>query len=192
MLRATYDWTLRQAMHKNALWFLAIVAFVESSFFPIPPDLLMIPMIIATPKRAWLIAGIATVASVAGGIFGYFIGAVLFDTIGQPILEFYGKSGGFEAFAAEYNEWGIWAVLIGGITFLPFKVITILSGVTGFSLPLFIVSAIGARFIRFFVIAALLWWIGPAVRDFIEKRLGFVLVALLILLGAGFYLVKFL
>jgi len=192
MLRATYDWTLRQAMRKNALWVLAVIAFVESSFFPIPPDLLMIPMIIARPNRAWLIAGVATVASVIGGIFGYFIGAVLFDTVGQPILEFYGKSGGFDAFAIQYNAWGIWAVLIGGITFLPFKVITILSGVTGFSLPLFIVSAIGARAVRFFVIAALLWWIGPSVRDFIERRLGLVFVLLLILLGAGFYLVKFL
>ncbi len=114
MIRALYDWTLRLAEHPRALWALAIVAFVESSVFPIPPDILMIPMILAAPRRAFLIAGVATVASVLGGMFGYWIGAVVFEQIGRPVLEFYGKTENFETFRETYNAWGAWAVLIAG------------------------------------------------------------------------------
>ena len=122
------------AEHRHALWVLAFVAFIESSVFPIPPDILMIPMIIAAPRRAFVIAGVATVSSVLGGMFGYWIGAVLFDSIGQPILALYGQEAHFDTFAQNYNAWGAWAVLIAGVTPFPYKVITILSGSTGLNI----------------------------------------------------------
>lgn len=192
MLRRLYDWTIRLAEHPHALWALAIVAFIESSIFPIPPDLLMIPMIIAAPSRAFLIAFVATVASVFGGIAGYFIGAFLFDSVGLPVLEFYGKTDGFDEFAARYNEWGAWAVLFGGLTPLPYKLFTILSGTTGLNLPIFIIASIVARGLRFFIVAALLWKFGPPVREFIEKRLGLMFTLFCILLVGGFAALKYL
>jgi len=176
----------------HALWALAIVAFVESSVFPIPPDILMIPLIVARPKDAFKIAGIATLASVLGGMLGYWIGFGAFETIGRPVLEFCGKDAYFDEFAVKYNEWGAWAVLIAGVTPFPYKVITILSGTTQLSLPVFIVASIVARSFRFFVVAALLWKFGDPIRDFIERRLGAVFTVLILLLVGGFYAVKFL
>ncbi len=192
MIRPLYNWTMSLAESRYALWALAAVAFVESSFFPIPPDVLLIPMIIAAPRKAFLFAAIATVASVLGGLFGYFIGYALFDTIGQSILEFYGKAAYFEEFRTRYNEWGAWAVLIAGVTPFPFKVITIASGVTALNLPVFIVASIVARALRFFLVAALLYRFGAPIRDFIERRLGLVFIAFCVILLGGFYLVKFL
>ena len=192
MLRRLYDWTLSLAAHPQALWALAIVAFVESSVFPIPPDVLMIPMILAAPRRAWLIAGVATVSSVLGGLAGYAIGYGLFEQVGRPVLEFYGKDAYFEEFRARYNEWGAWAVLVAGITPFPFKVITILSGTTALSLPVFIAAAIIARGARFFLVAALLRAFGAPIRDFIERRLGLVFTVFCVLLVGGLYAVRFL
>ena len=189
MLQRLYAWTLSLAQSPQALWALAFVAFVESSFFPIPPDIIMIPMIIAAPRKAFLIAGIATVASVLGGLFGYFIGFALFETVGQPIFDFYGKAHAVEEFSAKFNEYGAWAVLIAGVTPFPFKVITIMSGVTSLSLPVFIVSAIVARALRFFLVATLLWKFGEPIRDFIEKRLGLMFIIFCILLVGGFAVV---
>ncbi|MFT6076682.1 MAG: membrane protein YqaA with SNARE-associated domain [Yoonia sp.] len=189
MLRRLYDWTLSLAQSPYALWALAIVAFVESSFFPIPPDVLMIPMIIARPSRAFLIAAVATVASVAGGMFGYYIGASLMETVGQPILELYGKSDSFAEMSAVFNAYGAWAVVVAGVTFLPFKVITIFSGVTGLSFSVFVVSSIFARALRFFLVAALLWKFGAPIRDFIERRLGLVFIAFCVTLLGGFALI---
>lgn len=180
------------AESRYALWALAVVAFVESSFFPIPPDVLMIPMIIARPSRAFLIAGIATVASVLGGLFGYYIGYALFEVIGQPIFDFYGKADSVAEFSARYNEYGAWAVLIAGVTPFPFKVITIMSGVTQLSLPVFIASAIIARALRFFIVATLLWKFGEPIREFIEKRLGLMFTLFCVILIGGFALVRFL
>ncbi|MCR9086276.1 MAG: DedA family protein [Rhodobacteraceae bacterium] len=192
MLRRLYDWTLSLADTRYALWALAFVAFVESSVFPIPPDILMIPMIIAAPRRAWLIAGVCTVASVLGGAFGYYIGAFLFDSIGLPVLEFYGKDKYFEEFATSYNEWGAWAVLIAGVTPFPYKVITILSGSTALNFWVFMVASFVARGLRFFVVAALLWKFGPPIKDFIEKRLGLMFTLFCILLVGGFAAVRYL
>lgn len=189
MLRNLYHWTISLAQTPYALWALAIVAFVESSFFPIPPDVLMIPMIIARPSRAFLIAGVAMVASVMGGLFGYYIGAALMETVGQPILEVYGKSDSFEEMSSVFNAYGAWAVVVAGVTFLPFKVITIASGVTGLPLGVFIVSSIFARSLRFFLVAALLWKYGTPIRDFIERRLGLVFIAFCVLLLGGFAMI---
>ncbi len=192
MIRSLYDWTLRQAQHPRALWVLGFVSFIESSVFPIPPDVLMIPMILARPNRAWLIAGVALVTSVLGGIFGYAIGALFYETLGQPILEALGKGDAMTAFNTRFNEFGFWPVLIAGITPFPYKVITIMSGWTGMPLGVFIVTSIIARGLRFFIVAALLWKFGAPIRDFIEKRLGLLFTLFVIILLAGFYGVRFL
>ena len=192
MLKRLYDWTISLAESKHALWALAFVAFVESSVFPIPPDILMIPMIIAAPHRAFLIAGIALVSSVLGGALGYMIGWGAFETIGRPVLEFYGKDAYFEEFSTTYNEWGAWAVLIAGVTPFPYKVITILSGVTQLNFVVFMVASIIARGFRFFIVAGLLWKFGPPIRDFIEKRLGLMFTLFMILLIGGFAAVRYL
>ena len=192
MIRALYDWTLSLARSPHALWALAAVAFVESSVFPIPPDVLMIAMIIAAPSRAFVIAAVATVSSVAGGVAGYAIGYGAFETVGRPVLEFYGKDAYFDTFAERYHEWGAWAVLIAGVTPFPYKVITILSGLTQLSLPVFIVASVIARALRFFVVAALLWRFGTPIRDFVERRLGLVFTVFIVLLLGGFLLLRFL
>lgn len=142
--------------------------------------------------RAFLIATVCLVSSVAGGLLGYYIGYGLFETVGRPVLEFYGKDAYFEEFATRYNEWGAWAVLVAGVTPFPYKVITIMSGVTQLNLGVFMVASIIARGLRFFVVAALLWKFGAPIRDFIERRLGLMFLLFVILLAGGFYLVKFL
>ncbi len=192
MIRALYDWTISLAEHPRALWALALVAFLESSVFPIPPDILMIPMIIAVPHRAFLIAGVAMASSVLGGMLGYLIGWQFFESIGRPVLEFYGKDVYFDGFATRYNDFGAWAVLIAGITPFPYKVITILSGTTGLSLPVFIFASVIARGFRFFVLAGLLWKFGPPIRDFIERRLGLMFTLFVIILIGGFAAVRYL
>jgi len=192
MIRSLYDWTLALAQHPRALWALALVAFVESSVFPIPPDILMIPMIVAAPRRAFLIAAVASVSSVLGGMLGYGIGLYLYDSVGLPVLEFYGKTGQFETFRTTYNDWGAWAVLIAGVTPFPYKVITILSGATGLSLPVFMAASVVARGLRFFVVAALLWQFGAPIRDFIERRLGLMFTLAMALLLGGFAAVRYL
>jgi len=191
MILSLYNWTMRLGESRYALYALAVIAFIESSVFPIPPDVLIIPMIIALPRRAFLIAFIATLFSVLGGMFGYYIGAVLFDSLGQPLLDFYGKADQFEQFSATYNEYGAWAVLVAGITPFPFKVITILSGSTGLDFGVFVLSSVLARAARFFIIAALLWKFGVPIRTFIERRLGLVFTLALGLLIGGFIAVKY-
>ncbi|MFY0691516.1 MAG: DedA family protein [Paracoccaceae bacterium] len=192
MIRSLYDWTLSLAEHRYALWALAIVAFVESSVFPIPPDLLMIPMILARPSRAFLIAAIALIASVLGGLAGYAIGAFFYEQIGQPILMSLGKAEAMAEFNTRFNDLGFWPVLIAGVTPFPYKVITIMSGWTGLSLGTFIVTSIVARGLRFFIVAALLWKFGAPIRHFIERRLGMVFTVFIILLLGGFLLVRWL
>mgnify|MGYP005989684611 FL=1 len=191
MIRRLYDWVLSLADHPHALWVLAGVAFIESSFFPIPPDVLMIPMILARPQRAWLIAGIAVAASVLGGLLGYAIGALAFEQIGAPILASLGKADAMAEFSTRFNDMGFWAVLTAGITPFPFKVITIMSGWTGMPLGTFIVTSIIARAARFFIVAALLWKFGPPIRTFIEKRLPLMFTLCVILLFAGFIAVRY-
>lgn len=187
-----YDWTLLQAGRRHALWILAAVSFVESSIFPIPPDVLLIPMVLARPAQAWLIALVCTASSVLGGLLGYAIGALLFEALGQPILAFYGYLAEFAEFRAGYNEWGGWIVFGAGLTPFPYKVITIASGVTGLSLGTFIVASVLARGLRFFVVAGLLWWLGEPIKRFIENNLGWLTVAFFVLLFGGFLALKLL
>ncbi|MEO9649221.1 MAG: YqaA family protein [Roseobacter sp.] len=192
MIRKLYEWMLSMVEHRHALWALAFFSFVESSVFPIPPDILMIPMILARPSRAWLIAGVALVASVAGGVLGYAIGAFAFESVGQPILASLGKADAMEAFNTRFNDLGFWAVLAAGVTPFPYKVITIMSGWTSMPIGTFILTSILARGLRFFLVAALLWKFGAPIRDFIERRLGLMFSLFILVLFGGFFALKFL
>ena len=192
MLQRLYDFTMRLADHPRALWVLALVSFAESSVFPIPPDVMMIPMILARPSRAWLIASVALMASVAGGVLGYAIGAFAYETIGEPVLSAMGKGDAMAEFSTRFNDFGFWAVLGAGITPFPYKVITIMSGWTGMPLGTFIATSILARALRFFIVAGLLWKFGAPVREFIEKRLGLMFTLFLIALFGGFAMVRYL
>ncbi|MDX2485094.1 MAG: YqaA family protein [Pseudodonghicola sp.] len=192
MLKRLYDRTLALADHPRAMWALALVSFIESSVFPIPPDVLMIPMILARPHRAWAIAGVALIASVLGGMLGYAIGAFAYESVGQPILEMMGKGDAMESFNTRFNDFGFWAVLAAGVTPFPYKVITIMSGWTGMPLATFIATSILARALRFFVLAGLLRAFGEPIRDFIESRLNLVFTVFVVLLVGSFFLVKYL
>jgi membrane protein YqaA with SNARE-associated domain len=191
MLRGLYDWVMAQAAGKHALWALAIISFTESSFFPIPPDVMLIPMVLAARQRAWLIAGVCTIASVSGGLGGYAIGYFLFDALGQPLLEFYGYLEKFGRFQARYNEWGAWIVAFFGLTPFPYKVITITSGVTELNIVTFTTASTVSRAARFFVEAALLWQFGTPIRAFIERRLGLLTVVFFAALLLGFLMLKY-
>jgi membrane protein YqaA with SNARE-associated domain len=192
MLRRLYDWTISLAAHRHALWALAVVSFAESSFFPIPPDLLMIPMILAAPHRAFWIATVCLVSSVLGGLAGYAIGFFAFEEVGRPILASLGKAEAMLEFNQRFNDLGFWPVLIAGLTPFPYKVITIMSGWTGLPLGTFVVTSIVARGLRFFIVAGLLWKYGAPIRGFIERRLGLMFTLFVILLAGGFYVVRFL
>ena len=190
-LRALYDWTMALAERPYATVALGVVSFIESSIFPIPPDVLLIPMVLAARARAFRLALICTLASVAGGLLGYLIGALLFDAVARPILSFYGYLDRFDALAETYNRWGAWAVLVAGVTPFPFKVITIFSGATKLSLGVFLAVSVIARSIRFFVVAGLLYAFGPPIRAFIERRLGLLFVVFVVLLIGGFVVARY-
>jgi membrane protein YqaA with SNARE-associated domain len=192
MLQGLYDWMIQIAADPNAVWWLALISFVESSFFPIPPDLLLIPMIVADPGSAWYFAGVATVSSVAGGWLGYAIGRLAFDTIGKRILRFYGLLDRFAALEALYRKWGYWIIIAKGMTPIPYKVVTIASGAFHFDLPRFTIASIICRSIRFFLLAALLWKFGEPIRAFIEGRLMLVTTAFVIALVGGFVVLRYL
>jgi len=192
MLRRLYDRVLALAGSPRAGLWLAVVSFVESSFFPIPPDALLIPMVLARPDRAWRLAFVCTVASVAGGALGYLIGYALFDVLAEPILRAYHYQDAFAAFQAKYAEWGLWVILIKGLTPIPYKIVTIASGAARFNFPLFMLASATTRGVRFFAVAALLRRYGEPVRIFIEKRLTLVTTALLVGIGGGFLLLKYL
>ena len=192
MLRRLYDWTMGLAGRRHAMSALGLVAFIESSIFPIPPDVLIVPMVLAKRERWLRVATVATLGSVLGGIAGYFIGYFLFDSIGQPLLKFYGYSEEFAEFRDDYNEWGAWIVAFFGLTPFPYKVITIASGVTKLDLAVFMLASALSRGARFFLEAALLWKFGEPIRGFIEKYLGWLAAAFLILLFGGFLALKYL
>ncbi len=192
MLRRLYDRTLELAGHRHAMWALALIAFVESSVFPIPPDLLIIPMVLAATARAWRIAAVATAASVLGGLLGYGIGAGLYEAVGEPILVLYGYQEKFAAFSAAYNEWGAWIVFTAGFSPLPYKIFTIASGVTELNLAVFLVASLVSRGARFFIVAGLLWYFGEPIRRFIENNLPALTLAFCVLLLGGFLTVRYL
>jgi membrane protein YqaA with SNARE-associated domain len=186
MLRRLYDWTMRQAAGPQAEKALAVVAFAESSFFPLPPDIMLVPMCLANRQHALRYALVATVASVLGGLLGYAIGYFLIESVGKSILALYAAEGAYEDFHARFAEYGLWIILIKGLTPIPYKVVTIASGAAAFSLPVFIAASIVTRGARFFLVATLLYYFGPPVRHFIEKQLGLVLWGTLAVIVAGF------
>jgi len=192
MLQRLYTRTLAVAAGPNALLALLAVAFAESSFFPIPPDLLLIPMILARPPQAFRLAALATLASVVGGLFGYAIGYFLFDAIGRPILEYNHAMGSYEALKAGFAEWGVWIIILKGMTPIPYKLITIASGVAHFDLASFVGASIISRSLRFFLLALLLWWFGDAARRFIERRLMLVTTLFAVALVGGFVALRYL
>ena len=189
MLRRLYDWTISLAGSRHAVWALAAVSFIESSFFPIPPDVLLIPMVLADRRKAWRLAAICTMSSVFGGFLGYAIGYYAFDAIGQPLLSFYGVTDQFHALQGLYERWGAWLIIIKGATPIPFKLVTIASGAFHFDLLTFAICAVISRGVRFFLIAGLLWRFGEPIRDFIERRLTLVFSVGVATLVGGFLLV---
>jgi len=172
MLRRIYDWCIDAADKPYALWILAAVSFAESSFFPVPPDIMLLPMSLAQPKRAWWFATVCTIASVAGGVLGYAIGALLYDSIGLWLIQLYGYGNKVEAFREAYAQWGGWIILLKGLTPIPYKIVTIASGFAGYNLLLFVLLSIVARGMRFFFVAFLLNRYGAQARTIIEERLG--------------------
>lgn len=192
MLRRLYDWVMELAGHRHAEPALAAVSFIESSVFPIPPDVMLMPMAFARPERAFRYAAVATVASVLGGLLGYAIGFFLFETVGEAIISFYGLEAQFNEFAARYNEHGLAIVFFAGLTPFPYKVITIASGVTALSLWQFTIASIVSRGMRFFMVAALIYWFGPPVKAFIERYLGWMTLAFGVLLVGGFVTARYL
>ncbi|RIK97800.1 MAG: cytochrome B [Proteobacteria bacterium] len=189
MLRRLYDWCIAAADKPHALWIVALISFAESSFFPIPPDVMLIPMSLARPKKAWLYALVCTVTSVAGGVVGYAIGALLYDSVGQWLIGLYGYGDQVETFRAAYAEYGAWIIVLKGLTPIPYKVVTITSGFADYNLWLFILFSIIARGGRFFIVAVLLTLYGDVIRAQIEKRLGFWVTVGAVLLVGGFVLV---
>ncbi len=170
MFRRLYDWTLSLASRPAAPYALGAVSFAESSFFPVPPDVMLVPMALARPDRVWSYALIMTVTSVAGGLVGYAIGALLYDSIGQWLFRIYGLTESAEAFRAAYAHYGHWVILLKGLTPIPYKLVTITSGFAGYDLFWFVVLSIITRGARFFVLAALLGRFGPAIRSVLERH----------------------
>ena len=192
MLRRLYDWVIRLAGHPKAIYAMGIVSFAESSFFPIPPDVMLIPMVLANRTKAFTIATVCTVCSVLGGLLGYAIGFYLFETAGAWLVKFYGLQSGLEKFRQGFAQYGIWIILIKGLTPIPYKLVTIASGAAHFDLFTFVWASIVTRGIRFFAVSALLWKFGEPIRAFIEKRLTLVTWLFLIALLGGFVAFRYL
>ena len=192
MLQRLYQRTLALSADRRAPWWLAVVSFAESSFFPIPPDALLVPMVLARPERAWRLAAICTAASVAGGALGYFIGYALFAQLAEPLIRFYGYGQAFDSFRSMYAEWGLWVILIKGLTPIPYKIVTIASGAAGYDFAVFMAASAVTRGARFFLLAFLLRRFGPPIRDFIERRLTLVTSAVAAGIVGGFLVLRFL
>ena len=191
LLRRLYDWCVAAAGRRHALGILTLVAFVESSFFPIPPDVMLVPMLLARPDRAFLLAAWCTVASVAGGILGYAIGALLYDSVGAWLIHLYGYGEKVEAFRAAYAQWGAWIILIKGLTPIPYKLITITAGVTHLDFMTFTVASVISRGGRFLIVVVLLWYFGEPIRHFIERYLTWVTTGVLAAVVGGFLVLRF-
>jgi len=191
MMQRLYDWMMQKARSRAAPQALFWVSFIESSFFPIPPDVMLIPMVMADRMKAWAYATVATVGSVIGGVLGYGIGYFFFEQIGRPILVFYGKAESFQKFVEWFNEWSVWIIVIKGATPFPYKVLTITAGVTHMPILEFMLASVIARAMRFYLVAGLLYFFGEPIRDFIEKRLTLVTTAFVVLLVLGFVAIKY-
>jgi len=193
LIRGLYNWTISWADHRLGGHALFWISFAESSFFPIPPDVLLIAMCFAAREKAMRFALICTAGSVIGGVFGWLIGYGLAESVAQPMLAFFDPSGVTQVKIAEwYTEFGFYGILIAAITPIPYKVFTVFSGMMEYSLPLLIVASILGRGLRFFVVAAIIRAFGKTVRPFIEKHLEWCFVAGTVLLIGGFLVIKWL
>jgi len=192
VINRLYSQTLAIAAHRHAMAVMALISFAESSFLPLPPDVLLIPMTLAQPRRAWLIATVCTISSVLGAYVGYAIGFFLFDTVGLRVLDFYHLMDKYEAFKAAFAQWGAWIIIIKGLTPIPYKLVTIASGAAQFNLSTFTLASLVSRGLRFFVLAALLWRFGEPIRDFIERRLMLVTSLVAALLVGGVVVLRYL
>ena len=186
MIKNLYNKTMALAGHPQAIFLLGAVSFIEASFFPIPPDVMLIPMVLMNPSRAWLFALVATAFSVLGGVFGYIIGTFSYEHIAEPLLYSLGKEAQMVDFSNKYNEIGFWAVITAGISPIPYKVVTIMSGATNLNFAVFLGASMASRGVRFFVVAGLLHFYGHEIRDFIERYLNWVFMLFVILLVVGF------
>ena len=191
-LRGLYDWTMRMAAHRLAERYLAFVSFIESVIFPIPPDVMLIPMVLAHRDRFLRYATICTVASVVGGVGGYLIGYGLFDVIGKPIVGFYGYEEALDQARASFAEYGWLIVIGGGLTPLPFKIVTIASGAMELDLPTFVLASLVSRGARFYIVSVLLRMFGGPIRKLIEERFGLMTTIFFVLLVGGFLAIKWL
>ncbi len=178
MLKSLYNWMLRLAASRRAPAALAGISFAESSFFPVPPDVMLAPMVLAEPQRAWSYATICTVASVAGGLLGYAIGALLYDSVGKWIIDLYGYQGGVEAFRRAYAEHGHWIILLKGLTPIPFKLVTITSGFAGYDLVMFVLLSALTRGLRFFAVAGLLNRFSGPIRHMLDRHLTLIAIVI--------------
>lgn len=192
MFKALYNWTLSLSASPRAPQALAVVSFSESSFFPVPPDVMLIPMAMAKPERAWNYALICTIASVLGGMLGYAIGALLYDTLGTWLIKLYGYGDKMDAFRALYQEHGHWIILIKGFTPIPFKLITIASGLAGYDFLWFVLLSLLTRGARFYAVAGVMNRFGAPLKQFIENNLTLVGIIGVIALIGGFAAAKFL
>jgi membrane protein YqaA with SNARE-associated domain len=192
MLRRLYDWTLSLAGRPSAPYALAAVSFAESSFFPVPPDVMLVPMMLARPDRAWTYALICTVASVFGGVLGYLIGLFLYDSIGSWLFQVYGLTEGAETFRHSYAEYGHWVILLKGLTPIPYKLVTITSGFAGYSLFWFVVLSVITRGARFFFIALLMTRFGPMIKSLIDRHFNLIAAAAIVALVGGFVAFRYL
>ena len=191
MIKRIYDWCIAAADKPYALWILAAVSFAESSFFPVPPDVMLAPMSLAQPKRAWVFAGVCTIASVIGGLLGYAIGALLYDSVGHWLIQFYHLGDKVETFREGYARWGALVILLKGLTPIPYKLITITAGVTHLDLLTFSVASVISRGGRFLIVVVLLWYFGEPIRHFIERYLTWVTTGVLAAVVGGFLALRF-
>ncbi|MEN3975418.1 YqaA family protein [Emcibacter sp. SYSU 3D8] len=191
-LRRLYLWTMEQARGRHAWTSLGAVSFAESSFFPIPPDVMLLPMMLADRKRAFLLAGWCTLASVLGGMAGYAIGMFLFDSVGNWLVSLYGYEQKMEALRLQYAEYGAWIILIKGATPIPYKLITIASGIFHYPFGMFVLLSVITRSARFFLLAGLIYLFGDPIRDFIEKRLEWVMMTVVVAIVGGFVIAHYL
>jgi membrane protein YqaA with SNARE-associated domain len=192
LLRRLYDWVIGWGESPYGSVALFLLSFAESSFFPIPPDVLLIALALGKPSKAFRFALICTIGSVLGGMFGYYIGSAMFDIIGKPILAFYGFTKQFENVRILYNTYDVWIVAISGFTPIPYKVFTIASGVFSMNFPLFVIVSFFSRGARFFIVSALIWKFGKPIKSFIDKYFNILSILFIIILIAGFFVIKYL
>jgi membrane protein YqaA with SNARE-associated domain len=191
MFKRLYHWTLSLAESPRATWALGAIAFAESSFFPIPPDVILVPMSLARPKRAWFYAGLCTLCSVAGGILGYGMGLLLFDTVGHWLIDLYGYAAKMETLKASFATYGAIIILLKGLTPIPFKLVTIVSGILEYNFPLFVLLCCITRGARFFLLAGILHRFGEPIKLMLERHFATFMIGVVAMIVGGFVLAKY-